>query len=123
MPKLSPYTELLSESFLVDVDALCEEIKAQLGWPPLGQKELSPSGARGREKADAAILAELFERVGPERSVRILKAVGLELLDEFGERVVSDALARASASFGGGIAGGQPEPSTTGGVPAETGGQ
>lgn len=101
MPRTSDWTELLGEAFLEQVDALCEEIKSQLGWPPLGQAELSPSGARYRQKQDVAILAELFERVGPERALRLLQMAGLELLDEFGERVVSEALQRASGAFGG----------------------
>ncbi len=99
MPNASQYTDLLGEPFLEQVDALCEEIKAQLGWPPLGQKELSPSAARSRQKDDAGILADLLIRIGPERSMALLKSSGVELLGEFGDKVVSDALGRASAAF------------------------
>ncbi len=99
MPRVNDYTELLGETLLQQIDALCEEIKTQIGWPPLGQKELSPSAAKRREHDDAGILAELFERVGPQRSLALLKNSGLELLDQFGETVIAEAMARASRTF------------------------
>lgn len=99
MPQVSHWTELLGDAFLSQVDALCEEIKSQLGWPPLGQKELSRSGARARERSDAAILADLMARMGPEGAVGLLRTAGVELLDRFGERVVSEAMVRAERAF------------------------
>lgn len=99
MPRVSHWTDLLGEAFLAQVDALCEELKTQLGWPPLGQKELSPSGARARERADVAILADLLSRMGPEGAVGLLRTGGIELLDRFGERVVSEAMVRAERAF------------------------
>ena len=99
MPRTSDYTELLGETLLAQVDELCEELKVQLGWPPLGQAMLSPSGARSRERGDAAILADFLTRVGPEMALSIMTAQGVELVDQFGERVVREAMMAAGRAF------------------------
>lgn len=99
MPIESDLTTMFGIELQLQLDAIGEQIKDLIGWPPLGVQTLTESGIRAREHAQAEELAKYLIPLGQQGAIELLQANGEQLMESMGQDALQEAVRLANVAF------------------------